>query len=143
MPKMKTHKASKKRFRVTATGLLKRSQAGKKHLNSHKTSKRKGQLRKPLVDGGKLVFERPEPDHGLISGLWTLLPTTTRTALWPATYAFGNALQFDAVVVPRAERERYPGYTTEEQAADYPPGRYEMQLQTAAWKSPRLEECGT
>ena len=32
MPKMKTHKASKKRFRVTATGKLKRRQAGKKHL---------------------------------------------------------------------------------------------------------------
>ena len=44
MPKMKTHKASKKRFRVTATGKLKRSQAGKKHLNSHKTGKRKRHL---------------------------------------------------------------------------------------------------
>ena len=54
MPKMKTHKASKKRFRVTASGLLKRSQAGKKHLNSHKTGKRKRHLRASLVDGGKL-----------------------------------------------------------------------------------------
>ena len=54
MPKQKTHKASKKRFRVTATGKLKRSQAGKKHLNSPKTAKRKRQLRKPLVEGGKL-----------------------------------------------------------------------------------------
>jgi large subunit ribosomal protein L35 len=54
MPKQKTHKASKKRFRVTASGLLKRAQAGKKHLNSHKTGKRKRQLRKPLIDGGKL-----------------------------------------------------------------------------------------
>ena len=54
MPKQKTHKASKKRFRVTANGLLKRAQAGKKHLNSHKTGKRKRQLRKPLKDGGKL-----------------------------------------------------------------------------------------
>ena len=55
MPKMKTHKASKKRFRVTATGLLKRSQAGKKHLNSHKTGKRKRHLREDVVDGGKLA----------------------------------------------------------------------------------------
>lgn len=45
MPKQKTHKASKKRFRVSANGKLKRSQAGKKHLNSHKTGKRKRQLR--------------------------------------------------------------------------------------------------
>jgi large subunit ribosomal protein L35 len=55
MPKMKTHKASKKRFRVTASGMLKRSQAGKKHLNSHKTGKRKRQLRAKLVEIGKIT----------------------------------------------------------------------------------------
>lgn len=49
MPKMKTHKASRKRFRVTATGKLTRSSAGKKHLNSHKTGKRKRQLRAGVV----------------------------------------------------------------------------------------------
>ena len=54
MPKMKTHKGSKKRFRVTATGKLKRSQAGKKHLNSHKTGKRKRHLRAAVIEGGKL-----------------------------------------------------------------------------------------
>jgi large subunit ribosomal protein L35 len=51
---MKTHKASKKRFRVTATGKLKRNQAGKKHLLSHKTGKRKRHLREPIIDAGKL-----------------------------------------------------------------------------------------
>ena len=55
MPKMKTHKASRKRFRVTATGLLKRSQAGKKHLLSHKTGKRKRHLRGSVIDGGKIA----------------------------------------------------------------------------------------
>jgi large subunit ribosomal protein L35 len=55
MPKMKTHKASKKRFRVSATGKLKRKQAGKKHLLGHKTGKRKRQLREVIVDGGKLA----------------------------------------------------------------------------------------
>jgi large subunit ribosomal protein L35 len=50
MPKMKSHKGSRKRFRVTANGKLKRSQAGKKHLNSHKTGKRKRQLRAQIVD---------------------------------------------------------------------------------------------
>ena len=54
MPKLKTHKASKKRFRVTATGKLKRRQAGKKHLLSHKTGKRKRHLREAIVDGGRL-----------------------------------------------------------------------------------------
>ena len=55
MPKMKTHKASKKRFRVTATGKLKRRQAGKKHLLSHKTGKRKRHLRETIIDRGKLA----------------------------------------------------------------------------------------
>ncbi len=55
MPKMKTHKGSLKRFRVTATGKLKRPQAGKKHLNSHKATKRKRQLRGKFVDAGRLA----------------------------------------------------------------------------------------
>ena len=55
--KKKTHTASVKRFRVTATGLLKRAQAGKKHINSHKTRKRKRQLRKGLVTGQKIALK--------------------------------------------------------------------------------------
>ncbi len=55
MPKQKTHKASKKRFRVSANGKLMRSQAGKKHLLSHKTGKRKRQLREKIIDSGKLA----------------------------------------------------------------------------------------
>jgi large subunit ribosomal protein L35 len=55
MPKMKTHKASKKRFRVTASGKLKRSQAGKKHLNSPKSGKRKRHLREAIVSGNKFA----------------------------------------------------------------------------------------
>jgi large subunit ribosomal protein L35 len=50
MPKMKTHKGAKKRFRISANGKLKRSQAGKKHLNSHKTGKRKRHLRSSIID---------------------------------------------------------------------------------------------
>jgi large subunit ribosomal protein L35 len=52
MPKMKTHKGSKKRFRITATGKLKRRKAGKKHLLSHKTGKRKRQLRGTVIETG-------------------------------------------------------------------------------------------
>jgi large subunit ribosomal protein L35 len=55
MPKQKTHKGSKKRFTVTGTGKLKRLQAGKRHLQSHKPSKRKRQLREPIIDDGKLA----------------------------------------------------------------------------------------
>jgi len=55
MTKMKTHKASRKRFKVTASGKLKRSQAGKKHLNSPKTRKRKRQLRGGVVESGRVA----------------------------------------------------------------------------------------
>ena len=55
MPKQKTHKGAAKRFKVTATGKLKRSQAGKKHLNSHKTGKRKRQLRGRVAEVGTVA----------------------------------------------------------------------------------------
>jgi large subunit ribosomal protein L35 len=55
MPKMKTHKGSKKRFRVTASGKLKRKQAGKRHLNSSKSGARKRHLRADVVDTGKFA----------------------------------------------------------------------------------------
>ena len=51
-----------------------------------------------LVDGARLVFERAAPDGDLLRSLWALLPTSTRGHLWPATFAFGNALGFDALV---------------------------------------------
>lgn len=46
MPKMKTHKASAKRFRKTASGRYKRGNAFKSHILTKKSSKRKRQLRK-------------------------------------------------------------------------------------------------
>ena len=52
MPKMKSHKASRKRFKVSANGKLMRTQAGKKHLNSPKSGKRKRQLRRKVAEIG-------------------------------------------------------------------------------------------
>jgi len=55
VPKMKTKKAVASRFRVTATGKLKRSRPGKRHILTKKTPKRKRQLSRPgLVDHGQL-----------------------------------------------------------------------------------------
>ena len=45
MPKMKTHKATKKRFRLTAKGKVRHRQAGTSHLAGRKTHKNKRQLR--------------------------------------------------------------------------------------------------
>ena len=46
MPKMKTHSATKKRFRLTGSGKLVRKHAFKSHLLEHKTAKRKRGFRK-------------------------------------------------------------------------------------------------
>lgn len=55
MPKMKTRKAVAAKFRVTGTGKLKMSRPGRRHKLTHKTAKRKRQLRSPtLVDEGHL-----------------------------------------------------------------------------------------
>ncbi len=85
-----------------------------------------------LVDGGKVFFRRPRPDNELLRDLWTLLPTSTRCELWPASFAFSNALGFDALVMPFRDDAHLEHYTDEDQAADYPAGRYELGLQTAA-----------
>ena len=45
MPKQKTHKATKKRFRLTAGGKVKHRQAGTSHLAFRKTHKQKRKLR--------------------------------------------------------------------------------------------------
>ncbi len=45
MPKQKTHKGTKKRFRLTAKGKVKHRQAGTSHLASRMSHKRKRNLR--------------------------------------------------------------------------------------------------
>lgn len=55
MPKMKTRKAMKARFKVTGTGKLKRNRPGRRHILTKKSSKRKRSLGKSrLVDAGQL-----------------------------------------------------------------------------------------
>jgi large subunit ribosomal protein L35 len=45
MPKQKTHKGIKKRFRLTAKGKVRHRQAGTSHLAFRKSQKNKRQLR--------------------------------------------------------------------------------------------------
>lgn len=49
MPKMKTHSAAKKRFRLSGSGKLVRRRAFKSHLLEHKSAKRKRGFRKPAA----------------------------------------------------------------------------------------------
>lgn len=45
MPKQKTHKATKKRFRLTASGKAKHRKCGTSHLQARMSKKRKRNLR--------------------------------------------------------------------------------------------------
>jgi hypothetical protein len=92
-----------------------------------------------LVDGGRLVFVRKGPDPTLVRDLWELLPNATRAELWPATFAFGNRHGFHVVVVPDSTGPEFEHYVKEEDAGDYPEGRYEYALQKAAEESDQNE----
>ena len=46
MPKIKTNRGAHKRFRVTASGKIKRAKAYSSHILTKKSSKRKRKLRK-------------------------------------------------------------------------------------------------
>lgn len=56
MPKQKTHKGTKKRFRLTAKGKAKHCQSGTSHLQARMSNKRKRNLR-----GTKTVDTVMEP----------------------------------------------------------------------------------
>ena len=56
MPKIKTHKGTKKRFRLTASGKAKHRSSGTSHLAARMSQKRKRNLR-----GTTCVHETMEP----------------------------------------------------------------------------------
>jgi large subunit ribosomal protein L35 len=49
MPKMKSNRGANKRFKATGTGGIKRAKAGKSHILSTKSRKRKRGLRKSAL----------------------------------------------------------------------------------------------
>jgi len=49
MPKLKTHKGTKKRFKVSANGKVTHKKCGSSHLMSHKSGKQVRSLRKKVV----------------------------------------------------------------------------------------------
>lgn len=49
MPKMKRNRSAQKRFRLTASGKIRRNHAFVRHILTKKTRKRKRQLRHPAL----------------------------------------------------------------------------------------------
>jgi large subunit ribosomal protein L35 len=56
--KLKTHKATSKRFRVTGSGKLVRTKGGKGHLRRNRSKRAKGMLDKMVLVEGKGVQKR-------------------------------------------------------------------------------------
>ena len=52
MPKLKTNKSARKRFKLTKKGKLKRFKQGKRHLLTSKSSNRKRSMRKSILIEG-------------------------------------------------------------------------------------------
>jgi large subunit ribosomal protein L35 len=73
MPKMKTHKGMKKRFKISATGKVSHKRCGSSHLMSHKSGKRVRRLRKSSslgvaaeahrIRNAMLEKQASNPDH--------------------------------------------------------------------------------
>ncbi|HEX5102282.1 MAG TPA: 50S ribosomal protein L35 [Pirellulaceae bacterium] len=57
MPKQKTHKGTKKRFRLTASGKAKHRQAGTSHLASRMSKKRRRNLRGTKVVSDTVIHQ--------------------------------------------------------------------------------------
>ena len=55
MPKIKTHRGAKKRFKVTAGGKVLRRHSMKSHILTKKTTKRKRRLRQSTEVQGKFA----------------------------------------------------------------------------------------
>ncbi len=53
MPKQKTHKGAAKRFKITATGKIKRRRAGSGHLMSGKSAKQQRRVTSSAIITGK------------------------------------------------------------------------------------------
>lgn len=49
MPKQKSHRGAKKRFKLTSSGKIKRGHSMKNHILTSKTTKRKRHLRKSTL----------------------------------------------------------------------------------------------
>ena len=66
MPKIRTHKGTQKRFRVTGAGKVMRRSAFQSHMLEHKSSKRKRNFARPqaVAPGDLAAIRRNAPTLG-------------------------------------------------------------------------------
>jgi len=56
--KLKTHKATSKRFRMTGSGMLVRTKGGKSHLRRRTSKRTKAQLSEMIPVSGRSIIKR-------------------------------------------------------------------------------------
>jgi hypothetical protein len=83
-----------------------------------------------LVDGARIALEQDDSALEVMQAVWQVLPFSTRSELWPATYALSNALAFDFLAMSTHEADSR--YLNQRQIDTYPEGRYESRLRVAA-----------
>jgi large subunit ribosomal protein L35 len=84
--KFKPNKSVKKRFRVSATGKLKRGHSLTSHLRSARTAKKKRELRRPEV-----LFEGHARNMRKLMGISGKRPNAPRAKKAPGAAAASNA----------------------------------------------------
>lgn len=92
-----------------------------------------------LLDGSRLLFAPAADGDTVLRAVWQLLPDRSRGGLWPATCTSIPGLTFDAAASPTLPNDWPPGTLTADQARDYPEGRYELGLQSAAESGDQAE----
>ncbi len=84
-----------------------------------------------LLDGSRIGLKKGESTTAALRTIWQLLPSKTRSELWPATLVFSDELGFHISAMPDPPAKLPPGCLSEEQVKDYREGRYELHLQIA------------
>src|SRR5438876_163183 len=102
MPKQKTHKGTKKRFRLTANGKVKHRSAGTSHLASRKSKKRRRDRKRDfrrlwITRLSAACRERDLRYSQLIAGLKAANIELDRKSL--SEIAIADPAAFDAVIV--------------------------------------------
>jgi hypothetical protein len=85
-----------------------------------------------LVDGARIALTWDGSALDLMRYVWRLLPFSTRSEIWPASFAPNNSLSFDLVAMSAVDEETRKRYLTDDQVDSYPTGRYEENLRSAA-----------
>jgi hypothetical protein len=85
-----------------------------------------------LVDGARIAVTWDGRAADFMRSVWRLLPFSTRSELWPATFAPNNSLTFDFIAMPTVDDATRKRYLTDDQIDSYPSGRYEENLRSAA-----------